>query len=233
MEVFSLGEHTANVNHFSVGPRLRRQCGPSFGDSPMSKAKEPKTVTFAPAKKTAGEKTKRAAQIGKAYLWRQVLHRTDLQHTTKLVAIWLYDHCKPGTYIATGSAQTIGDDLGMSARTVKSAIKELRLFKIVMAVNQYRNHRNVVFNTYTMRAYDDDQPRRKLLKIVKPKPEKSAPSSVTNVREMIAKAEAGELPTYAPPPVCPTCRGTKWESVPGKGARPCPACRKPKPTDKP
>lgn len=139
-------------------------------------------------------KIPRSAQPGDVPLPRAVLYRTDLKPTARLVAAWLYDHCAPGTHIATGAQTTIAADLGMTDRTVRTALDALWRAHVLMSVEQRRKRGGGYYLAYGMRAYPLDTPRRRR----KPRLSTARPART-------ARTEPPARPT------CARCGGTGWE----------------------
>lgn len=183
-----------------------------------------RTVTFTDQKKKLNqdnESAPRTLQLGDARLPRPVLYHEHLKPTARIVAEWLYDHCKPGTLVATGSHEKIAQDLHLSKPTIIKGITELRKYRIIMTVQQHINKRGVVFNSYALRDYGpaDAKAVSKAIKLVKPH------NPAQGLKKRLKK---GEIPIYENAPVkCTTCNDTKWVTVPGtRSVDRCPDCKK-------
>ncbi len=200
----------------------------------MGDTRRPRVVRFSADSPKPEERVSRVNQPGPFEAPRPLLYRTDLSHSAFRVACWLYDHMKPGDHIATGWTVRIGEQLGMSDKTVRTAIKELKHKKIIMKVDQDTSHRGVLFNKYFMRVYDPNP-----LKLVKP----TKPPKVSEFKAAKAKAEgfadklkrkAAALPTPAPirdaerpeTATCEACQGTGFQyDRATRASRRCPACK--------
>ena len=155
---------------------------------------------------------------------REVFYKKSLSATEKLVALWLYDHLKPGTHIATGGQCLIADDLQLNKRTVALAIKQLEKYAIILTTTRYPNSRGGYFNAYSMRIYDNVVPREsenvKRFVLREDKAEMTAKDIARKVKTgKLGRSGEGENET------CPRCQGTKWEQVQGtRDSRRCPDC---------
>jgi predicted transcriptional regulator len=193
----------------------------------MSKVKEPKTVTFTKSKadKDAQRPNRRSEQHGVMHNpFREVFYRKGLSLSARVIALWLYDHLKPGTNEATGSQELIASDLEVNRKTVRKAINELYTRGVIISIDRQQNSSGGFFNIYKMRIYEQKQrDTRKILKLVKP----SAKQEIKKAEK--TKPVMGETRLD----VCPTCKGTGWEynSV-ERVSRRCPACRKPQKEEK-
>jgi predicted transcriptional regulator/rubredoxin len=193
----------------------------------MSNKNSSKTITFKQAKAAldAPRPARRSEQHGiMPNAFREVFYRKGLSVSARLVAIWLYDHLKPGGNEATGGQDLIAEDLGITTKTVRSAVKELYRYGVIISIDRQQNSRGGFFNIYKMRIYEQKQrDTGKILKLVNPlsaqatqKPKKSKP--------VVGKMSLN---------VCQICNGTGWEFIPAtRASHPCPACRKPPSTDK-
>lgn len=156
------------------------------------------------------EKIRRTAQPGNAPFPRAVAYHTTLSMAAKLVALWLYDHLKPGTNIATGSQELIAEELVICEKTVRSAIDELWKKHIIINVEKHPKQGGSYYLSYDMRIFPLDEPRTKL-----------RPRFKTNAKSTKSTKSSTSLPNQ-PNQECPFCYGTGWHILENKqGAKPC------------
>jgi hypothetical protein len=162
---------------------------------------------------TVTPKVRRIAQPGEVLLPRAVAYRTDLTPVTRLVALWLYDHMKPGSNVATGSQLTIAEDLGITDRSVRNALDELWKKHIIMGIESHSKTGGGYYLSYVMRVFPSEVPRKQRLNRKK--------RSVKINTKKHTKNDG-----FSPKADCPLCYGTGWHILENKqGAKSC-DCKK-------
>ena len=186
-----------------------------------------KTVVFSETPKPKTEQpVRRADQNGYAKAPREVIYNKAIKAGPRLVALWLYDHLLPGSYKATGSLETIANDLGMRKQTVLECIRALLQHGVILYPDQDLNHRNVVYNVYPMKSPLPEAPRE----VKKRKPRlKNPPGAFDKKKEPKINA-AAYLPYVAPDngklANCRLCKGSGYQvNERTKESRKCPECR--------
>src|SRR6185436_12452618 len=126
---------------------------------------------------------------------RAVAYHPELSLSEKFVALWLYDHLKPGTNIATGSQELIAEELGIWDRTVRTAIDGLWKKHIIINIEKHPKQGGGHYLSYDMRIFPLDEPR------TKPRPRfKTNAKTTKNTKNS----------TLQPNPDCTFCHGTGW-----------------------
>lgn len=167
-----------------------------------------------PTEKTPSkpEKIRRTAQSGNVPFPRAVAYDPNLSLSAKSVALWLYDHLKPGTNIATGSQITIAEDLVLGERTVRQALDELWKNHIIMQIEKNNKLGGGYYLSYHMRIFPSGETR-------KPRPNYNQTPAKLNYQRRKKK------PIPTPQTDCSLCYGTGWQiTVNPRGAKPC-ACK--------
>jgi biotin operon repressor len=162
---------------------------------------------------TVTPKVRRIAQPGEVLLPRAVAYRTDLKPTSRLVALWLYDHMQPGSNVATGSQPTIAEDLGIGEKSVRRAVEELWKKHIIMGIEAHNKTGGGYYLSYVMRVFPSEVPRKQRLKHKK-----------QHVKINTKKHTKNDV--FSPKADCPLCYGTGWHILENKqGAKSC-DCKK-------
>lgn len=153
------------------------------------------------------EKIRRVAQAGNVPFPRAVAYDPNLSLYEKFVALWLYDHLKPGTNIATGSQELIAEDLCVCKNTVIAALDKLWKKHIIINIEKHPKQGGGHYLSYDMRIFPLDEPR------TKPRPRfKTNPQTTKRTKNS----------TLQPKADCTFCYGTGWHILENKqGAKPC------------
>jgi hypothetical protein len=178
----------------------------------MSKRPKLEDIKASENQPSKSEKIRRTAQPGNVPFPRAVAYHTDLSNPAKLVAMWLYDHLKPGTNIATGSQDTIAEEMSLGKRTVIYALNELWEKHIIMQTEKNNKTGGGYYLCYQMRIFPNDQPRKQ-------KPIHTKQQKHTYKTRKTKKSASN------PKPDCQLCYGTGWHILENRqGAKPC-ACK--------
>lgn len=167
---------------------------------------------------------KRSENLGFLHVPRPVLYNKNLSLSAFRVACFLYDHLAPRGNLATGSLDTIANDLGIGRYTVQRAIRELFRYHIIMSVTKQENSRGGYYNEYTMRVYDYPKLRASPILTYTKKPESDAEKLA---KKLCKKAKNDTSNSVEPSHTiqCNTCRDTRWVQVEGQRAsKRCPNC---------
>lgn len=152
------------------------------------------------------QKIRRTAQPGNVPFPRAIAYHPDLSWPAKLVAMWLYDHLKPGSNTATGSQTTIAEDLRICEKSVRKAIDELWKKHIIMNLEKHSKQGGSYYLSYYMRIFPLDSDRTK-----------SRPRFTDTTKRKRTKNASSK-----PNPECSLCYGTGWQILENKqGAKPC------------
>lgn len=216
-------ELAANIRHQE--PLLPQFSPTSSGDT-MAK-KNPKVVSFQSpkAEETKQRPARRSEQLGYFSHPRAVLYNKSLTGNDRSVAWFLYDHLEPGTAYATGSYDTIANDLGIAKPTVIRCIHNLFTHRVIKAIEKIENSRGGYFHRYKMEMYGYGK-LRDASKIKEFKPKESPAKD--HSQQILRKVKAGKLgdPLFDDGNQCPDCKNTKWVRVEGtKSVRPCQTCK--------
>jgi hypothetical protein len=160
-------------------------------------------------------KIRRIAQPGDVLFPRAVAYRTDLTLSARMVALWLYDHLAPGTNVANGSQDLIGEELGLTRRTVIKVLDELWKHRIITKIERINKKGGGFYLCYGMQMFPNDNPRtsnRPRKQRVKQFGQHSNDKKVKDTSQEIKKADEN----------CSKCYGSGWECLPKRqGARRC------------
>lgn len=183
-----------------------------------SKAKErPKlqSIEGNPSVATVTPKIRRIAQPGDVLFPRVVAYRTDLKPTSRLVAMWLYDHLQPGTNLANGSQELIAEELGLGFRTVLRALDELWKRRIITKIERMNKKGGGFYLCYGMQMFPTDSPR------VSNRPRKERVKQ-SNQRKKAQDVKSNSQQPDQAEQSCTKCLGSGWERLPErKGVRRC------------
>lgn len=163
---------------------------------------------------TSTPKIRRIAQPGDVLFPRAVAYRTDLTLSARMVALWLYDHLAPGTNVANGSQDLIGEELGLTRRTVIKALDELWDKRIITKIERKNKKGGGFYLCYGMQMFPNDTPRfkRPRKQRVKQFGQHSNDKKIKDTPQEIKKADEN----------CSKCYGSGWEFLPNRqGARRC------------
>lgn len=167
---------------------------------------------------------RRSEQLGFHSPPRAVLYNKNLSGNEKQVAQFLYDHLRPGTNIATGSYETIGEDLGLGKHAVMLCIRELFTHRVIKGIEKVLNSRGGYFHEYRMEMYGCGKLRdASKIKEFKPKVDPVADHS----QKILKKVASGKLgsPVETDSGQCADCNGTRWITVPGtRSVKLCETC---------
>jgi predicted transcriptional regulator len=164
---------------------------------------------------TSTPKIRRIAQPGDVLFPRVVAYRTDLKPTSKLVAMWLYDHLQPGTNLANGSQDLIAEELGLTRRTVIKALDELWDNRIITKIERINKKGGGFYLCYGMQMFPSDSPR------VKQRPRKQRVKQF-GLHKKVQDVKSNQQQPNQAEQSCTKCLGSGWERLPErKGVRRC------------
>ena len=155
------------------------------------------------------EKIRRTAQPGNVPFPRAIAYHPDLSMSAKLVAMWLYDHLKPGTNTATGSQDTIAQELCLTKKTVREALDELWTTHLIMTTQKHNKTGGGYYLSYEMRLFPSDQPRKQK-------------TGNTGNHTKNYKPRKAKKSVSVPKADCQFCYGSGWHILENRqGAKPC------------
>lgn len=164
---------------------------------------------------TVTPKIRRIAQPGDVLFPRAVAYRTDLKPTSRLVAMWLYDHLQPGTNLANGSQELIAEELGLGFCTVLRALDELWKRRIITKIERMNKKGGGFYLCYGMQMFPTDSPR------VSNRPRKERVKQ-SNQRKKAQDVKSNQQQPNQAEQSCTKCLGSGWERLPERqGVRRC------------
>jgi hypothetical protein len=101
-------------------------------------------------KRPPKRRNQKTQELGNLEAPRAVVYHPNINHSSKLVALWLYDHMNLDDNVAIGPIRTIADEMKMSRGTVQRAINELCEYQIITSIEKGLNNHNVAYNKYRM-----------------------------------------------------------------------------------
>lgn len=168
---------------------------------------------------TSTPKIRRIAQPGDVLFPRAVAYRTDLTLSARMVALWLYDHLAPGTNVANGSQDLIGEELGLCLNTVLKALDELWKNRIITKIERKNKKGGGFYLCYGMQMFPSDSPR------VNNRPRKQRVKQLnqhTNQDKKERNVKSNTQEIKKADENCSKCYGSGWEFLPKRqGARRC------------